>query len=100
MKRVRLLFPIALVAACATTGSRQAAERANWVLVRTPMTENLGVPIYAWERVRMFPSAEECSMYRMELLENAVSAGSRTKLEEVYRLHCLPAMKMVPPAAK
>src|SRR5437879_12417648 len=64
------------------------------------MTENLGVPIYAWERVRMFPSAEECSIYRMELLENAVSAGSRTKLEEVYRLHCLPAMKMVPPAAK
>jgi hypothetical protein len=100
VKRIRLLLPIALVAACATIGSRQAAERSEWVLVRTPMTENLGIPIYAWERVRMFPSAEECSIYRMELLENAVSAGSRTKLEEVYRLHCLPAAKMVPPKAE
>lgn len=100
MKRIRLLFPIALVAACAMTGSRRAAERADWVLVRTPMTENLGIPIYAWERVRMFPSAEECSIYRMALLENAVSAGSRTKLEEVYRLHCVPASKMAPPPPK
>ena len=96
----RLLLPIVLVAACATTGSRHAAERADWVLVRTPMTENLGVPIYAWERVQMFPSAEECSIYRMHLLENAVSAASRTKLEEVYRLHCIPAAKMEPPPAK
>ena len=100
MRRLRWFVPIMLVAGCAWTRGRPPAERADWVLVRTPMTENLGIPIYAWERVRMFPNAEECSNYRMELLENAVSAGSRTKLEEVYRLHCLPARKMEPPAGR
>ena len=100
VRRLRRWLPFVLVAACASTRARPAGERADWVLVRTPMSENLGIPIYAWERVRMFPSAEDCSIYRMELLENAMSAGSRTKIEEVYRLHCLPARKMEPPAGR
>ena len=76
VRRLRRWLPFVLVAACASTRARPAGERADWVLVRTPMTENLGIPIYAWERVRMFPSAEDCSIYRMELLENAVSRSS------------------------
>ena len=72
----------------------------EWVLVRSPVTGDFGTPIYAWERVRSFPTAEDCSMYRAQLLENAVSAGSREKLEEAYKVHCLPATEMVPPSPK
>src|SRR5947208_17182040 len=90
-------LPFVLVAACASTRARPAGERADWVLVRTPMSENLGIPIYSWERVRMFASAEDCSIYRMELLENAMSAGSRTHFDEVYRVHYLPPGEEDPP---
>jgi hypothetical protein len=94
------LLPVlaAVVAACATVPARHPERPVEWVLVRSPMTDNLGVPIYAWDRVRDFPTAEDCSRYRVELLENAVSAVSRAKLEDVYRLHCVPATKMTPPA--
>jgi hypothetical protein len=64
------------------------------------MNADLAVPIYAWERVRMFPTAEDCSKYHSQLVENAVAAPSREKLQEAYTLHCVPAGKTVPPTAK
>lgn len=96
MRTVALLVLAVLPLACATRDARRTAEPPTWVLVRSPIAGEFGTPIYAWERVRTFPTAEECATYRAELLENAVSAASRTKLEEAYRLNCMPASKMTP----
>jgi hypothetical protein len=93
-----LLLPLVGAAGCAP-GAR-SGNAPQWVLVRSPMTGDLGIPIYAWEQVRTFPTAEECSTYHAQLLENAVSAASREKLQDAYTLHCVPAAKMVAPAAK
>ena len=85
-----LIFAIAALA----LGCAPRHPEPEWVLVRTDIGTESGAPIYAWQEVRRFPNAEECAKYEAQLVERSVSAGSREKLEEVYRAHCLPVTMM------
>lgn len=93
-RSIDLLVFAALVLGCAA----RHPER-EWVLVKTDIGTESAAPIYAWQEVQRFPNAEECAKYEAQLVERSVSAGSREKLEEVYRQHCVPATMMQQPHA-
>jgi len=80
-------------------GCAARSSSAEWVLVRSAAEGELNTPIYAWRQLKRFPSAEECARYHADLLDQAVSAGSREKLEAAYHEHCMPAEKMTAPAS-
>jgi hypothetical protein len=73
------------------------------VLIQAPpkgeLREATFPPIRTWKRVRTFGDAESCSNFRVDMMWDAESTGSRAMLEEVSSLHCVPAAKLAAPAA-
>jgi hypothetical protein len=100
-----LVLALCVSAACAGGASSPKAggtlQSRQWVLVQSPpkgeMGENTFPPIYTWKRVRTFDDAESCSNFRVDMLWDAESTGSRAMLEQVSSLHCLPAAKLASP---
>jgi hypothetical protein len=100
--RTWLLLPLLGLVGCAppvTSGRAPAPlQKGQWVLVQSPpkgeLGENTFPPISTWRRVRTFDDAESCSNFRVDMLWDAESAGSRAMLEEVSNLHCIPAARL------
>ncbi len=88
---------LAVVVAAGVGCAAGRSSSGEWVLVRSAAEGEQNTPIYAWRQIKRFPTAEECARYHADLLDQAVSAGSREKLESVYHEQCLPADKMTAP---
>jgi len=104
---IRIVMTSTMLAGCAaSTGSGRlpaaAGQPGQWVLVQAPPKGEMGEatfpPIRTWKRVRTFDDAESCSNFRVNVMWDAESTGSRAMLEEVSSLHCVPAAKLTAPA--
>ena len=88
------------VVVAAGVGCATHQSSADWVLVRSAAEGEMNTPIYAWQQIKRFPTAEECARYHADLLDQAVSAGSREKLEAAYHELCMPAERITAPAPR
>ena len=88
------------VVVAAGVGCAMHSSSEDWVLVRSAAEGEMNTPIYAWRQIKRFPTAEECARYHADLLDQAVSAGSREKLEAAYHEQCMPSEKMTAPASR